>query len=435
MKKTVVKRIKHPNTSNLQQLLKRPDIDSSSRLKVVQQIMENVLMHKDAALLKYAEKFDHVKLSKLQVTSTEVNAARKLVSKELQKAITIAYENIQTFHRTQLRKEKKVTTTPGVSCWRESRPIETVGLYIPGGSAPLFSTVLMLATPATIAGCKNLVLCSPPDKNGQIHPAILFTANLCGINKIYKTGGAQAIAAMAYGTETIPKCDKIFGPGNSYVTLAKQLVQQHGVAIDMPAGPSEVMVVADESCVPEFVAADLLSQAEHGPDSQVVLLTWNQQVLDEVQQALNKQTAQLPRKEIALQALKHAALIGVKNKAEALAAINAYAPEHLILAVKNERYFIKHVQHAGSVFIGNYTPESAGDYASGTNHTLPTNGYARMYSGVSVDSFVKKITFQKITAKGLKQLGPVIEIMAEAEQLQAHRNAVSIRLKHIKNKR
>lgn len=435
MKYTLIKTIKHPKPGTLPQLLKRPEADNQSKLTTVQNILQDVLLHKDTALLKYAKKFEQATLTQLQVTVAEIQAAKAHVSKDLQKAITVAHKNIKKFHRTQLLAEKKVKTTPGVTCWRESRPIETVGLYIPGGSAPLFSTVLMLATPARIAGCKHIVLCTPPDNSGNVHPAILFAANICGINKIYKTGGAQAIAAMAYGTESIPKCHKIFGPGNSYVTLAKQLVQQHGVAIDMPAGPSEVMVMADEHGVPEFIAADLLSQAEHGPDSQVVLLTWKEQVLQQVYTALLAQLEQLPRKDIALQALKHSAFVQVKNKAEALTVINEYAPEHLIVAVKDEAFFTKHVQHAGSVFIGNYSPESAGDYASGTNHTLPTNGYAKMYSGVSVDSFVKKITFQKITAKGLRHLGPSIETMAEAEQLQAHRNAVSIRLKHIKNKR
>ncbi len=422
----------HPEQSAIANLLTRPMAAQADIEKTVVEVLKQVRLLGDKSLLAYAQKFDHVKLSNLLVSHEEMEAAAAQLPKDLKSAINYAHKNIVKFHKAQQLKEKKISTTKGVVCWRESRAIENIGLYIPGGTAPLFSTVLMLAAPAKLAGCKNVVLCTPPDKQGNIHPAILYAAKLCGVNHIVKTGGAQAIAAMAYGTQTIPKSDKIFGPGNRYVMVAKQVVQQQGVAIDMPAGPSEVMVVADESCVPSFVAADLLSQAEHGPDSQVILVTWNEQLVEKIQVQLAKQLDKLPRHSIASLALKHSKIIVVKQKRDALAVINAYAPEHLILAVKDEKYFTKKVINAGSVFIGNYTPESAGDYASGTNHTLPTNGYARMYSGVSLDSFVKKITFQKISAKGLQNLGPVIEIMAEAEQLVAHKNAVSIRLKHFK---
>ena len=331
-------------------------------------------------------------------------------------------------------KTKKIETTKGVVCWRASKAIQKVGLYIPGGSAPLFSTVLMLTAPAKIAGCSRIVLCTPPDKQGKIHPAILFAAQLCGVHEIYKTGGAQAIAAMAYGTKTISKVDKIFGPGNQYVTVAKQVIQKDGVAIDMPAGPSEVLIVGDESCEPSFVAADLLSQAEHGPDSQVIFVALKENLITKVKEEVAHQMKSLPRRDIAAQALQHSKIILVKNKQEAVDIINLYAPEHLILAVKDETYFVKQVMNAGSVFIGNYTPESAGDYGSGTNHTLPTKGYARVYGGVSLDSFVKKITYQKISPKGIKNIGGAIETMAAAENLSAHQNAVSIRLKKIKNR-
>lgn len=430
-----MKTIRFPKPETWPALLQRPSLQQAAVEKTVKEILADVQKNGDAALKKYALRFDKVKLNNLAVSDKEIAAAAGQLSGELKKAIQAAQKNIARFHLAQLRNEKKITTTKGVVCWRETRAIENVGLYIPGGSAPLFSTVLMLATPARLAGCKNIVLCTPPDKQGNIHPAILYAAALCGVIRIYKTGGAQAIAAMAYGTESIPKADKIFGPGNSYVTAAKQLVQQQGVAIDMPAGPSEVMVVADDTCEPAFVGADLLSQAEHGPDSQVILVTWKEALLQKIQQHVQQQLKKLPRQTIATAALQHSKIILVKDKAEALGIINLYAPEHLIIAVKNEKYFTRHVINAGSVFIGNYTPESAGDYASGTNHTLPTNGYARMYSGVSLDSFVKKITFQKISEKGLKNIGPVIETMAEAEQLLAHKNAVSIRLKHLNTRR
>jgi histidinol dehydrogenase len=425
--------IKYPKQKDLEKLLKRPSADSAAIEKTVQQILNEVKKNGDTALRSYALKFDKAVVKELRVTEKEKKAAQGLVDKKLKQAIEAAYGNIRRFHKAQVLKEKKIETTKGVVCWRESRAIQKVGLYIPGGSAPLFSTVLMLAAPANIAGCKRIVLCTPPNKEGKIHPAILFAAQLCGVHEIYKTGGAQGIAAMAYGTKTITKIDKIFGPGNQYVTVAKQLIQKEGVAIDMPAGPSEVMVVGDETCESSFVAADLLSQAEHGADSQVIFVALKENLIAKVQAEVARQLKELPRKDVAAQALQHSKIILVKNKQEAVEIINQYAPEHLIVAVKDENYFIKNVVNAGSVFIGNYTPESAGDYASGTNHTLPTNGYARVYGGVSLDSFVKKVTYQKISSKGIKHIGSVIEIMAEAENLTAHKNAVSIRLKKLKS--
>jgi len=424
--------VKYTSTTDLDTLLARPVSSLSTIEKPVLQILNDVKHNGDAALIKYAEKFDKVKLNSLQVTQAEIKEAVTQVDATLKRAIKTAYSNIAKFHKAQKLNEAKTETTKGVVCWRQSRAIQNVGLYIPGGSAPLFSTVLMLGIPAQIAGCKNVVLCTPPDKQGRINPAILFAAQLCGITRIYKTGGAQAIAAMAFGTQSVARVDKIFGPGNQYVTAAKQLVQNMGVAIDMPAGPSEVMVVGDDSCVPAFVAADLLSQAEHGPDSQVVFVALNDKLVAPVKAEVEKQLAALPRRDIAAQALAQSKIIVVKNEALAVEIVNRYAPEHLILAVKKVNYFADNVYNAGSVFIGNYTPESAGDYASGTNHTLPTNGYARVYAGVSLDAFVKKITYQQISAVGLKNLGPVIETMAAAEQLQAHKNAVTIRLQKLK---
>lgn len=426
--------IKYTSKTNLDTVLARPVSSLAAIEKPVLQILNDVKRNGDKALLKYAAKFDKVKLPTLQVTSAEIEQATSAVDKPLKQAIKQAYANISKFHNTQKLKEGKTETTPGVVCWRQSRAIQNVGLYIPGGSAPLFSTVLMLGIPAQIAGCRNVVLCTPADKQGQINPAILYAAQLCGITRIYKTGGAQAIAAMAFGTETIPRVDKIFGPGNQYVTAAKQLVQHMSVAIDMPAGPSEVMVVGDDTCVPAFVAADLLSQAEHGPDSQVVFVALNNELIAPVKAEVKRQLALLPRKDVAAQALANSKIVVVKTEAQAVEIINRYAPEHLILAVKNTKYFVDEVYNAGSVFIGNYTPESAGDYASGTNHTLPTNGYARVYGGVSLDAFVKKITYQEISKKGLQNLGPAIETMAAAEQLQAHKNAVSIRLEKLNSK-
>lgn len=424
--------VKYPKQKDLEKLLKRPSADFSVIEKSVQEILNDVKKNGDASLRKYALKFDKATVKDLRVSEKEIKEAVGLVDKKLKNAIEVAYYNIKKFHKAQELKPKKIETTKGVVCWRESRAIQNVGLYIPGGSAPLFSTVLMLAAPAKIAGCTRIVLCTPTNKEGKIHPAILFAADLCGVHEVYKTGGAQAIAAMAYGTESIKKVDKIFGPGNQYVTVAKQLVQKDGVAIDMPAGPSEVLVVGDESCEPSFVAADLLSQAEHGSDSQVIFVALKESLIAKVQKEVERQLKALPRKEIAAQALQHSKIVFVKDKGEAIDIINQYAPEHLILAVKDEKYFLKNVVNAGSVFIGNYTPESAGDYASGTNHTLPTNGYARVYGGVSLDSFVKKITYQKISEKGIKNIGSVIETMAEAESLTAHKNAVSIRLTKLK---
>jgi histidinol dehydrogenase len=426
--------IKYPKQEDLEKLLKRPSANFAAMERTVQQILNDVRKNGDTVLRKYALKFDKVKLNDLRVSEKEIEERIALVDKKLKDAIETAYGNIKTFHKAQRMKPKKIETTKGVICWRESRAIQNVGLYIPGGSAPLFSTVLMLASPAKIAGCERVVLCTPPDKDGKIHPAILFAASLCGVHEVYKAGGAQAIAAMAYGTKTIKKTDKIFGPGNQYVTIAKQLVQKHGVAIDMPAGPSEVLVVGDETCEPSFVAADLLSQAEHGPDSQVIFIAMQNALIEKVKREVAKQLKNLPRKDIAAKALQHSKIILVKGREEAVNIINQYAPEHLILAVKDEKYFTKHVLNAGSVFIGNYTSESAADYASGTNHTLPTNGYAKVYGGVSLDSFVKKITYQKISSKGIKNIGAVIETMAEAENLMAHKNAVSIRLKKLRIK-
>lgn len=424
--------VKYSKQAQLKALLARPADEANTVEASVKSILVTVRQQGDKALLDYAMQFDKVKLSSLKVSAKELADAEKQLPANLKKAIKTAQANIKKFHKAQQQKPVKIETTKGVVCWRESRAIENVGLYIPGGSAPLFSTVLMLATPAAIAGCKRVVLCTPADKEGKVNPAILFSAQLCGVTEIYKVGGAQAIAAFAYGTETIKPVNKIFGPGNRYVTTAKQLVQNDGIAIDMPAGPSEVMVVADDTAVPAFVAADLLSQAEHGPDSQVVLVAFNEPFAKAVQQEVKSQLAQLPRKDIAAQALENSKIIIVKTEQEAVTIINEYAPEHLILAVKNENYFVQSTINAGSIFLGNYTPESAGDYASGTNHTLPTNGYAKVYGGVSLDSFVKKITVQKISAQGIKNLGSTIEIMAAAEGLDAHKNAVTIRLNQLK---
>ncbi|MFT2009405.1 histidinol dehydrogenase [Pontibacter sp. 13R65] len=385
----------------------------------------------DAALRELAEKFDKVTIENLLVSAEEIKASDSKVSIELKEAILQAYSNIQLFHTAQAEPVKQTETMPGVTCWRKSVAIEKVGLYIPGGTAPLFSTLLMLGVPARIAGCREIVLCTPPSADGSIHPAILYVANVLGITKVVKAGGAQAIAAMAFGTESVPAVDKIFGPGNQYVTVAKQLVNKYGVAIDLPAGPSEVLVIADESANPAFVAADLLSQAEHGGDSQVVLLTTSAALLDQVEVELKAQLDILPRKGFADKALSNSIGIVLHSVDDMLAFSNLYAPEHLILSIRNFDEVLDLITNAGSVFLGNYSPESAGDYASGTNHTLPTNGYARAYSGVSLDSFVKKITFQYITPAGLQNIGSTIEVMAEAEGLQAHKNAVSIRLKEI----
>jgi histidinol dehydrogenase len=423
-----MKIIRYPAQQEWTKLASRPVQDYHSLQKPVRKILEKVKEKGDKALLKFTKQFDGVKIKTLSVSPEEIQEAGNQLSDELKSAIAIAAANIEKFHVAQINLVEKISTMPGIECWRQSTGIEKVGLYIPGGSAPLFSTVLMLAIPAKLAGCREIILCSPPDKNGHIHPAILYTAALCGVTKIFKAGGVQAIAAMSYGTATIPKVFKIFGPGNQYVTLAKQLVQQDGLAIDMPAGPSEVLIIADESANPAFVAADLLSQAEHGPDSQAILVTPSEALADQVSIALKEQLALLPRKNIAAKALKESRILLLTNLEEAMAFSNLYAPEHLILCTDNALALSAKVTSAGSVFIGHYSPETAGDYASGTNHTLPTNGYAAMYSGVSVDSFVKKISYQQISKEGLTNIGNTIMEMAAAEGLEAHKNAVSIRL-------
>ena len=420
---------KYPNQEQLTELLKRPGIDQEDLSAVVNEVLRKVKEGGDASLRELTEKFDKVKLDQFYVSGEEMATAVGSIPEELKAAIQTAAHNIERFHHAQKEHFQPIETMPGVQCWRKSVPIQKVGLYIPGGTAPLFSTVLMLAIPAKIAGCQQIVLCTPPGNNGSVNPAILYAASVAGVSEIYKLGGAQAIAAMAIGTETIPKVDKIFGPGNRYVTATKMLVQQYGVAIDMPAGPSEVLVFADESAVPAFVASDLLSQAEHDVDSQVVLLTTSEKVLSEVQKEVEKQMALLPRQKMLQAALSHSVSLVLKNDSEVIAAINEYAPEHLILACNNLDCIASQIMNAGSVFLGNYTPESAGDYASGTNHTLPTSGFARAYSGVSLDSYLKKITFQQITKAGLQALGPTIMTMADAEQLPAHAEAVALRLK------
>ena len=425
----------NPSTEKWTKHLARPVQQTKKINKIVKPILEKVARSGDKALRKFAEEFDHATLDSLLVTPEEVTAAKALVSKELKKAIGVAKANIETFHAAQATAELIVEVMPGVTCRRKSVPIQRVGLYIPGGTAPLFSTVLMLGIPAQLAGCKEVVLCTPSNSEGQVHPAILYTADLVGISKIVKVGGAQAIAAMTFGTASVPKVDKIFGPGNQYVTAAKQLATKYGIAIDMPAGPSEVLVYADDTAIPAFVAADLLSQAEHGVDSQVVLVTPSEKLAAQVLHELNLQLENLPRKDIAYKALQHSCTVVMEDQASAIALINDYAPEHLILAVAAEEAIMEQIYNAGSVFIGNFTPEAAGDYASGTNHTLPTYGYARNYSGVSLDSFVKKITYQKISPQGLKKLGPSVEIMAENEQLDAHKLAVTVRLNYLKEKK
>ncbi len=422
----------YPNRDQWEALAMRPILEQQALDAIVVDILKDVKTNKDQALLKYTQKFDKVSLDAMEVNTSEIEAANTQVNEDLKGAINVAKHNIEVFHTSQIEKEQVIETTKGVKCWRRSVGIEKVGLYIPGGSAPLFSTILMLGIPAKIAGCKEVVLCTPPDKHGNINPAILYTASLVGISKIYKVGGAQAIAAMAYGTETILQVYKIFGPGNQYVTKAKELIQQEGVAIDMPAGPSEVLVIADKTSNPTFVAADLLAQAEHGPDSQVILLSNNEDIINATKSELEKQLDLLPRIDIATAALKVSRAILLNSIDECIEFSNLYAPEHLILASDNGSNYIESITNAGSVFLGNYSCESAGDYASGTNHTLPTNGYARNYSGVSLDSFVKKITFQKLNKEGIKTIGPAIELMAEAEGLTAHKNAVTLRLKALK---
>jgi histidinol dehydrogenase len=423
--------IKYPAIADWSELLKRPVINTLSLENIVSSVLSDVKENGDVAVKKYTLQFDQVELETTLVSAQEFTEAEAAVSTELKEAITLAKSNIEKFHEVQKEKITVIETRAGVKCWRRSVGIEKVGLYIPGGTAPLFSTILMLGIPAKIAGCKEIILTSPPSKNGKLHPAILYAAKLVGITKVFKAGGVQAIAAMAYGTASIPQVSKIFGPGNQYVTCAKQLISKEGTAIDMPAGPSEVAILADESCIPEFVAADLLSQAEHGADSQVILVSDQETVLTAVNAALEKQLAVLPRKELAAKALENSKAILVKSTEEGMKLLNAYAPEHLIIVCRNSEELAEKVINAGSVFLGNYSCESAGDYASGTNHTLPTNGYARAYSGVSVDSFVKKITYQQLTKEGIQGIGNAIELMAEAEGLQAHKNAVTVRLRHL----
>ena len=427
-----MKKILYPNKADWAEMLRRPMQNVSTFFENVSTILKNVKANGDAAVLEYEEQFDKVKLTSLAVTEEEMKEAEAQVPIELKVAILLAQRNIYTFHKKQKFEGKKVETMEGVTCWQKAVGIEKVGLYIPGGTAPLFSTVLMLAVPAKIAGCKEIVLCTPPDKEGKINPAILYAAQVSGVSKIFKAGGVQAIGAMAYGTESIPKVYKIFGPGNQYVMAAKQQVAMHDVAIDMPAGPSEVEVIADETSNPAFVAADLLSQAEHGLDSQVVLITTSEKLLDEVEYEVQHQLSRLPRWQIAEKSLENSKLILVKDMDEAIEMTNEYAPEHLIIETKDYMDLAEKVVNAGSVFLGNYTPESAGDYASGTNHTLPTNGYAKAYSGVSLDSFIRKITFQEINREGIQNIGPAIEVMASNEHLDAHKNAVSVRLNSLK---
>ena len=426
-----MKQIKYPSREQWADILRRPALNTENLFDTVRGIINRVRAEGDAAVIEYEATFDKAILTSLAVTEAELEEGVALVSEELKAAISLAKKNIETFHASQRFVGRKVETMEGVTCWQKAVGIEKVGLYIPGGTAPLFSTVLMLAVPARIAGCKEIVLCTPPDKNGKIHPAILFAAQMAGVSKIFKAGGVQAIAAMAYGTESVPKVYKIFGPGNQYVTAAKQLVSLRDVAIDMPAGPSEVEVLADDSANPVFVAADLLSQAEHGVDSQAVLITTSEKLQDDVMKEVERQLAELLRREIAEKSLANSKLILVKDMDEALELTNEYAPEHLIVETENYREIAERVINAGSVFLGSFSPESAGDYASGTNHTLPTNGYAKAYSGVSLDSFIRKITFQEIRPEGMKAIGPAIEIMAANEQLDAHKNAVSVRLRDI----
>ncbi len=417
-----------PNPGEWDALTRRPASDLSKLQASVREVMERVQREGDAALREYTARFDGVELDEFAVTEEAIAAAVAQVPEELQRAIAVAKANIETFHRSQITTPREVETMPGVRCWREARPIDKVGLYIPGGTAPLFSTVLMLAVPAQIAGCREIVLCSPPNQEGNIPPAILYAAQLCGVTRIFRIGGSQAIAAMTYGTETVPKVYKLFGPGNAYVTVAKQLALLQGLAIDMPAGPSEVLVCADAGARSSHVAADLLSQAEHGHDSQVVLVTETTEKAQDVWLQVDAQLARLPRKELAAKSIANSLSLVFPDRADAAAYINRYAPEHLILSMADARDFARHIRNAGSIFLGYHTPESVGDYASGTNHTLPTYGYALQYSGVSLDSFVKQMTFQELTAEGLRNLGPTVEILAEAEELRAHRNAVSFRL-------
>lgn len=423
-----MKIISNPSIKKWDKLTQRPVIKQQKLMRTVEKMFYSIDRKGDKAALQYSQQFDYAEQQSLEMDQATIESSADIVSDQLKEAIAVAKRNIETFHISQREEVKKIETSPGVVCWRESRPIERVGIYIPGGTAPLFSTVLMLAIPAKIAGCSEIVLCTPPNQQGEIDPAILYTANLVGITKVIALGGIQAIGAMAFGTETVPKVDKIFGPGNQYVMAAKNMAQYFGTAIDMPAGPSEVLIIADDTSVPEYVAADLLSQAEHGPDSQVILLANDKKIVKNVIKELEVQLEFLSRKDVATEALNNSRAIVFKDIDECVNFSNAYAPEHLILAVDNAHLVANNVMNAGSVFLGNYSCESAGDYASGTNHTLPTSGFAKSYSGVSLDSFVKKITFQQISAEGIQNIGPSIEIMAEAEQLYAHKNAVTVRL-------
>ena len=425
--------IKYPNRAEWESLLERPHRDASELRETVKTVLDKIQAEGDAAVKEFELKFDKVELASLAVSEEEMAEAEQLVPQDLKDALVLAHSNIEKFHASQKFEGEKVETAPGVVCWQKSVAIEKVGLYIPGGTAPLFSTVLMLATPAKIAGCKEIVLCTPPNREGKVNPAILMAAKVAGVSKIFKAGGVQAIGAMAYGTESVPKVSKIFGPGNQFVMAAKQQVSLHEVAIDMPAGPSEVAVVADDSANPVFVAADLLSQAEHGIDSQVIMITTSEQMAEKVNAEVDRQLALLPRMEIAEKSLQYSKLIIVKDVEESIEITNEYAPEHLILAVEDYMNFAERVVNAGSVFLGNYSCESAGDYASGTNHTLPTSGYAKAYSGVNLDSFCRKITFQELSAEGIRSIGRAVELMAGAEQLDAHKNAMTVRLESLKN--
>ena len=426
--------IKYPSREQWAEIIERPHLDVTELNQTVAAVLADVRQRGDEAVKGYELKFDHIDLDTLAVSDEEMDEAETLVSAELREAISLAHDNIRKFHEAQRFRSKKVETQPGVVCWQKSVAIEKVGLYIPGGTAPLFSTVLMLATPAKIAGCSEIVLCTPPDRQGRVNPAILVAARIAGVSHIYKIGGVQAIGAMAYGTETVPKVYKIFGPGNQYVMAAKQQVSLHDVAIDMPAGPSEVCVIADEMANPAFVAADLLSQAEHGADSQVILITTSHKVIDDVQQEVDRQLDRLPRKEIAQRSLQNSRIILVRDKKEAIELSNAYAPEHLVIQTEDYETMADHVVNAGSVFLGRYACESAGDYASGTNHTLPTHGYATAYNGVNLDSYCRKVTFQHLSEEGVRSIGRAVELMAEAEQLDAHKNAMTVRMVEIEKK-
>ena len=426
-------KIINPSRDSWAEILKRPTQTVQDIEGIVAEVFDAIQQKGDQAVAEYTQRFDGVALDSSIVSEEEFASAKACLSEDLQQAIQLAKGNIEKFHAAQRTEKVVVNTANGVDCWQEKRPIEKVGLYIPGGTAPLFSTILMLAIPAKLAGCKEIVLCTPPDKEGKINPAILYTAQLCGVTRMFKIGGIQAIGAMTFGTEIVPKVYKIFGPGNQFVTVAKQMATKFNVSIDMPAGPSELLVVADDTANASFVASDLLSQAEHGVDSQVILVSTSKKLIEKVEQEIEQQLAELPRKAIAEKSIANSKLIYVENDEIALNLINEYGPEHFIVCTRDTDFYVEHIQNAGSVFIGNYTPESAGDYASGTNHTLPTNGYAKQYSGVNLDSFLKSMTFQKISPEGIQNIGRAIELMAEAEGLQAHKNAVSLRLKEINN--